>query len=134
MPRTLKAAQIRDPAAWHNSDASDRTNELVPILRVENAEKAAQWYARLGFCWTAFTASNQVSRPTPLCAAKRRTSICRNIARTLLVGASCTGTSIEGRWRRVQRSSVSPSNASRSMTPVQVLGSVVTVGAIAYGA
>lgn len=28
---------------------SDRTEELVPILRVENADKAAQWYARLGF-------------------------------------------------------------------------------------
>lgn len=28
---------------------SDRTDEMVPILRVEDAETAAQWYARLGF-------------------------------------------------------------------------------------
>ncbi len=27
----------------------DRADELVPILRVENAEVAAQWYSRLGF-------------------------------------------------------------------------------------
>ncbi len=28
---------------------SDRSDEMVPILRVADAERAAQWYARLGF-------------------------------------------------------------------------------------
>lgn len=28
---------------------TSKTDELVPILRVGNAEKAVQWYARLGF-------------------------------------------------------------------------------------
>ena len=28
---------------------SDTTDEPVPILRVENADRAAQWYSRLGF-------------------------------------------------------------------------------------
>ena len=28
---------------------AERADELVPILRVENAETAVAWYARLGF-------------------------------------------------------------------------------------
>jgi hypothetical protein len=35
--------------AWDDAVVSDRTDKLVPILRVEDAEKAAQWYSRLGF-------------------------------------------------------------------------------------